>query len=102
MNCVAFWTLETFAVQLMVRWVSDLLGGQIVPLDLLPRRAAEDRAGAAVRGDLLDAAADLPRNDPARGYASAFAVQLGWFVAFAGLSAVVWRAAQRRVVVQGG
>jgi ABC-2 type transport system permease protein len=25
MNAVAFWTLETFAIQLMVRWVSDLL-----------------------------------------------------------------------------
>ncbi len=65
MNCVAFWTLETFAIQLMVRWVSDLLSGQIVPLDLLPGRLAEDRAGAAVRGDLLHAAADLSRKDSA-------------------------------------
>ncbi|HEV3087351.1 MAG TPA: ABC-2 family transporter protein, partial [Candidatus Elarobacter sp.] len=36
MNCVAFWTLETFAVQLMVRWLSDLIGGQIVPLVFFP------------------------------------------------------------------
>jgi len=34
MNSVAFWTLETFALQLMVRWVSDLLSGQIIPLSL--------------------------------------------------------------------
>src|SRR5665213_345844 len=36
MNCVAFWTLETFAMQLMVRWFSDLLSGQIVPLIFFP------------------------------------------------------------------
>src|SRR5579884_3870514 len=36
MNSVAFWTLETFAIQLIVRWVSDLLSGQIVPLTFFP------------------------------------------------------------------
>ena len=40
-------------------------------------------------------------NDPAERLRAAFAAQLAWFVAFAVL-AVVWRAAQRRVVVQGG
>jgi ABC-type uncharacterized transport system permease subunit len=29
-------------------------------------------------------------------------VQCGWLVLFAGLSWVIWRGAQRRVVVQGG
>ena len=38
MNTIAFWTLETFAIQLIVRWVSDLLGGQIVPLIFFPER----------------------------------------------------------------
>ena len=36
MNCVAFWTLESFAVQLIVRWCSDLLSGQIIPLLFFP------------------------------------------------------------------
>jgi len=36
MNCVAFWTLETFAVQLIVRWCSDLLSGQVIPLLFFP------------------------------------------------------------------
>ena len=36
MNAVAFWTLETFALQLIVRWISDVLGGQIVPLIFFP------------------------------------------------------------------
>jgi len=36
LNTIAFWTLETFAIQLIVRWVSDILGGQIVPLIFFP------------------------------------------------------------------
>jgi len=36
MNSIAFWTLETFAAQLIVRWASDLLSGQIIPLTLFP------------------------------------------------------------------
>jgi ABC-2 type transport system permease protein len=39
---------------------------------------------------------------PPSRYLAAFALQLGWFAAFAALAAVIWRAAQRRVVVQGG
>ena len=36
LNCVAFWTLEISAVQLIMTWVTDLLGGQIVPLLFFP------------------------------------------------------------------
>ena len=36
MNSIAFWTLETFAVQLIVRWASDLLSGQVIPLTFFP------------------------------------------------------------------
>ena len=28
LNCIAFWTLEIHAVQLIVTWITDLLGGQ--------------------------------------------------------------------------
>ncbi len=102
MNLVAFWTLETFAVQAMVRWISDLLGGQIVPLIFFPgvlQKVVLALPFAAVYSTPL--LIYLGTIKPA-GYATALAVQLGWFVVFAGLSAVIWRAAQRRVVVQGG
>jgi ABC-2 type transport system permease protein len=102
MNCVAFWTLETFAVQLMVRWVSDLLSGQIVPLIFFPgvlQKVVLALPFAAIYSTPL--LIYLGRIPPS-GYLAAFGTQLFWCVAFAGLSAVVWRAAQRRVVVQGG
>ncbi|HYW52702.1 MAG TPA: hypothetical protein VE826_01965, partial [Dongiaceae bacterium] len=39
---------------------------------------------------------------PPSGYLAAMAAQAGWCAGFALLSWVVWRAAQTRVVVQGG
>src|ERR1035437_168820 len=102
MNCIAFWTLETFAMQLMVRWVSDLLSGQIVPLIFFPnilQKIVLALPFAAIYSTPL--LIYLGRIPPS-GYLAAFATQVGWCIAFALLSAVVWRAAQQRVVVQGG
>ncbi|MBV9407919.1 MAG: ABC-2 family transporter protein [Candidatus Eremiobacteraeota bacterium] len=102
MNCVAFWTLETFAIQLMVRWVSDLLSGQIVPLIFFPgvlQKIVLALPFAAIYSTpLLIYLGTIPPS----GYLAAMATQLAWGLAFAILSAIVWRAAQRRVVVQGG
>jgi ABC-2 type transport system permease protein len=102
MNCVAFWTLETFAIQLVVRWVSDLLSGQIVPLIFFPgvlQRIVLALPFAAIYSTpLLIYLGKIPPS----GYPAAMAAQIGWAAAFALLSALVWRAAQRRVVVQGG
>ena len=102
MNCVAFWTLETFAVQLMVRWMSDLLGGQVVPLIFFPgvlQKVVLALPFAAVYSTpLLIYVGQIP---PSR-YAAALLLQTGWFAAFALLSWLIWNAAQRRVVVQGG
>jgi ABC-2 type transport system permease protein len=102
MNCVAFWTLETFAIQLVVRWVSDLLSGQIVPLIFFPgvlQRIVLALPFAAIYSTPL--LIYLGRIPPS-GYLGAMAAQVGWAAAFALLSSLVWRAAQRRVVVQGG
>ena len=57
MNSVAFWTLETFAIQLMVRWVSDLLSGQIIPLSFFAGSCRNAGRCTPIRSDLLDAAA---------------------------------------------
>ena len=102
MNCAAFWTLESFAVQLMVRWVSDLLSGQIVPLIFFPgglQRVVLALPFAAIYSTPL--LIYLGFIHPA-GYAAAFATQAAWLAGFSVLSAIVWRAAQQRVVVQGG
>lgn len=102
MNSIAFWTLETFAVQLVVRWASDLLSGQIIPLTFFPGvfgRVVFALPFAAIYSTPL---LIYVRVIPSPQWATYLLVQLGWLVAFAGLSTVVWRAASRRVVVQGG
>jgi ABC-2 type transport system permease protein len=102
MNAVAFWTLETHAIQLMVRWVSDLLSGQIVPLIFFPgylQTIVLALPFAAIYSTpLLIYVGTIP---PER-YPAAFAAQLAWLIGFAVLSNIVWRNAQRHIVVQGG
>jgi ABC-2 type transport system permease protein len=102
MNLVAFWTLETFAIQLIVRWVSDLLSGQILPLTIFPavlgRVVFALPFSAIYSTPLLIYTGIIP---PAR-WATAMAVQIAWAACFALIAATVWKAAQRRVVVQGG
>ncbi len=90
MNTIAFWTLETFALQLIVRWVSDLLGGQIVPLIFFPgflQKIVLALPFAAVYSTpLLIYVGTIP---PAS-YAAAFASQLAWGGGFAVLATFMW------------
>jgi ABC-2 type transport system permease protein len=102
MNVVAFWTLETFALQLTVRWASDLLSGQIVPLEFFP-----GILGTIVANLPFAAIYSTPLRIyigelPAAAWPAALAAQVGWLVLFAAMAALAWRAAERRVVVQGG
>jgi ABC-2 type transport system permease protein len=102
MNAVAFWTLETFAIQLMVRWSSDLLSGQILPLVFFPGaagRIVQALPFAAIYWTPLRIyIGELPQPQ----WGAAIAAQCGWAAFFAAVSYGVWRLAERRVVVQGG
>jgi len=102
MNCVAFWTMETFAIQLIVRWCSDLLSGQIIPLLFFPgilQQIVLALPFAAIYSTPL--LIYIGRIPPAE-YGAAILLQVVWLFVFAVLGAVIWRAAQRRLVVQGG
>lgn len=102
MNSIAFWTLETFAVQLIVRWVSDLLSGQIIPLTFFPgvlgRFVFALPFAAIYSTPLLIYVGVIPSSQ----WITYFAIQVLWLALFGGLSTFVWRAASRRVVIQGG
>jgi ABC-2 type transport system permease protein len=102
MNCIAFWTLETFAAQLIVRWVSDLLSGQIIPLTLFPgvvgRIVFALPFASIYSTPLLIYVGVIPPSQ----WGIAIAAQLAWLALFAVLSSLVWRAASNRVVIQGG
>ncbi|HET9096602.1 MAG TPA: ABC-2 family transporter protein, partial [Candidatus Baltobacteraceae bacterium] len=102
MNAIAFWTLETFAIQLIVRWVSDLLSGQIIPLTFFPgvfgRIVFALPFAAIYSTPLLIYVGVIKPHD----YARYLLIQLLWLALFSVLSTLVWRAASRRVVIQGG
>lgn len=102
MNAVAFWTLETFAIQLIVRWVSDLLSGQIIPLTFFPgvfgRIVFALPFAAIYSTPLLIYVGVIHPQD----YARYLLIQVMWLALFSVLSTLVWRAASNRVVIQGG
>ena len=102
MNSVAFWTLETFAIQLIVRWVSDLLSGQIVPLTFFPGilgRIVFALPFAAIYSTPLLIYVGVIKPEE---YARYLFIQVLWLGLFSFLSWAVWQAASRRVVIQGG
>jgi ABC-2 type transport system permease protein len=102
MNVIAFWTLETFAIQLIVRWVSDLLGGQIVPLIFFPGALQNIVLALPFAAIYSTPLLIYVGTIPPHAYLAAFAAQLGWGVVFALGAYALWQGALKRVVVQGG
>ncbi len=102
LNCVAFWTLEIHAMQLIVTWITDLFGGEIIPLVIFPaflqKIAFALPFAAMFSTPLLIYVGAIP---PER-YAWALGVQAFWVVVLALASMVIWRAGAKRVIVQGG
>lgn len=102
MNSVAFWTLETFAIQLIVRWISDLLSGQIIPLTFFPGIFGQVLFAlpfaAVYSTPLLIYVGVIPPSQ----WAIALGVQAFWLLLFGAISTLVWQAAARRIVIQGG
>ena len=102
LNCSAFWTLEISAVQMIVTWLTDLLGGQLVPLVFFPAALAGVvyalPFAAMFSTPLLIYVGVI---GPER-YFDVMASQLAWIVVLSTVSTLLWRAGARRVVVQGG
>jgi len=99
---VAFWTLELFGFNAIVRLLSEFLSGGLVPLWFFPpwaRRIAE----------LLpfQSLAHLPLSiyiGKIEGAAiwTALLKQAAWMAVLSALAWLIWKAAERKVIVQGG
>jgi ABC-type uncharacterized transport system permease subunit len=99
---VAFWTLELAGFLSIYYFVNQFLSGALVPLQFFP---ANLRAVASVLP--FQAQAYLPLTlylGQARGMRAVgtLTLQLFWVLALYALARVVWRAALRHVVIQGG
>jgi ABC-2 type transport system permease protein len=102
MNCIAFWTLEIHAARLIVTWVSDLFGGEIIPLVIFPaflQKLAFALPFAAMFSTPLLIYVGVIKPDR---YAEALGLQLFWALVLGTVATLAWRAGAKRVVVQGG
>jgi ABC-type uncharacterized transport system permease subunit len=94
--------LEISAVQLILTWVTDLLGGGIIPLVLFPAALAKVifflPFAAMFSTPLLIYIGEIPPAD----YPRALGLQAGWLVLLGLGATLIWRAGARRVIVQGG
>jgi ABC-2 type transport system permease protein len=102
LNLTAFWTLEISAIQLITTWLTDLLGGQLIPLVLFPAALQQFvyalPFAAMFSTPLLIYVGVIPPEH----YAAALGLQVLWLGILGALSCVMWRAGARRIVVQGG
>lgn len=102
LNCIAFWTLEIQAMQLIVTWITDLFGGEIIPLVIFPaflQRIAFVLPFASMFSTPLLIYVGVIK--PGR-YLEVLGVQLFWVIVLAVIATFVWRAGANRIVVQGG
>ena len=87
---------------MIVTWLTDLLGGQLVPLVFFPAALAGVvyalPFAAMFSTPLLIYVGVI---GPER-YFDVMASQLAWIVVLGTVSTLLWRAGARRVVVQGG
>jgi ABC-2 type transport system permease protein len=102
LNCIAFWTLEISAVQLMLTWVTDLLGGGIVPLLFFPAGIQQAIMGLPFASMFSTPLLIYIGQIKPEQYAQYMGLQLMWIAVLALTATVIWRAGSRRVVVQGG
>ncbi|MGV9305853.1 MULTISPECIES: ABC transporter permease [unclassified Nonomuraea] len=99
---IGFWTMETGAISLLYRLVSQFFAGTMVPLSFFP-------GALGVLADALPfkylgyvpAAIYVGRLSSAE-IARALLVELAWIAALWALLWALWRLAHRRVVINGG
>lgn len=99
-SLIGFWTMETGAIALLFRLVSQFFAGTMVPLaffpgflgvlaDLLPFKYM----GYVPAGVYIGHITDVPWT---------LLIELAWVAGLAALLWLVWSRAQRKVVIQGG
>jgi len=99
---ITFWTLEIWGIQAILDYVSRFFSGALVPIWLFPgvlRKVAEMLPFQAIAS--IPASIFIGRIS-GRGVVDAIGLQVIWIVLLLTLAALVWRRAQRHIVVQGG
>ncbi|GIF14149.1 ABC transporter permease [Actinoplanes teichomyceticus] len=98
----AFWTVENLGISVLYRFVAAFLAGASVPLSFFPGPLRVLAEALPFRFVVHEPAAIYIGQIHGTAVLRGFALALAWIVLLAGLAAVVWRRAYRRIVVHGG
>jgi ABC-2 type transport system permease protein len=102
MATATFWTMEIFGIQIMVQFISSLLSGSLVPLYFFPH-VLQSFVFALPFAGLYNAPLSIYIGKwQGAEIAVGLAQQVFWVAVFWFGAIAFWRAAERRVVVQGG
>lgn len=102
LNLTAFWILETYGIQMILRWVSIALSGAFVPVWFFPG-AFQALALALPFQAIYSTPLSIYVGKLQATQALAFiALQAFWVLALGAGCAVMWQRGVRKVVVQGG
>ncbi len=99
---LAFWIMHVNALRVILGLASDFLGGALVPLWFMPDGLRFVLELLPFQAILFLPAAIYAGEVTGTGLIQPFAVQLGWIVLLWWCATIVWRRAQRRIVIQGG
>lgn len=98
----AFWTVDNAGLATLFRFVAAFLAGASVPLAFLPGPLRMVAEALPFRFIVYEPAAVYVGQITGRAALTGCALALVWIALLAGLVALVWRRAYRRVVVHGG
>lgn len=99
---LAFWIIETFSFQLMKYGMFTLFSGGIVPLDFFPDFVKPIAAWIPFMYVLYVPTAVFIGHMNHAAALRAIGFQAAWVAALALACHVMWRAAQRKLIIQGG
>jgi ABC-2 type transport system permease protein len=102
LNLTAFWILETFGIQMILRWVSMALSGAVVPVWFFPgafQAIALALPFQAIYSTPLSIYVGKLQGPSAWAF---LGLQAFWVLALGSVCAVMWTRGVRKVVVQGG
>jgi ABC-2 type transport system permease protein len=98
----AFWTVDNMGLTTLFRFIAVFLAGVSVPLTFYPGPLRALTAALPFRFIAYEPAAIYIGQVHGNPVLAGFALALGWVAALAGLIALVWRRAYRKIVVHGG
>lgn len=99
---LAFWTTELSGINWLTNMVVSFLAGAIVPFWFLPRAVQDIANLLPFQGIVYLPLSIYIGRISGRAIWVALAQQVFWIFALAGIVWLVWQAAQRKLIVQGG